>query len=154
MIETIKEISTSDTFLVRYPVLRAGKPLESCRFKGDDLATTKHFGLFVDKNLVGVISAFENKSDSFIENRQFQIRGMAVLSSEQGKGFGEKLLGFVEDYVRNQKGDLIWFNARSIAVVFYEKYGYTITGNAFEIPEVGTHYIMYKTLDNSFHVCL
>src|SRR5437868_11755120 len=118
MIVMIKEISASETFLVRHPVLRAGKPLESCRFEGDDLATTKHFGLFSANNLVGVISVFENKSDHFISNKQFQIRGMAILDSEQGKGLGEKLLRFAEDYIRDQKGNLIWFNARSTAVAF------------------------------------
>lgn len=39
----IKKISSSETFLVRQPVLRAGKPLESCRFDGDDLEITHHF---------------------------------------------------------------------------------------------------------------
>ena len=74
------------------------------------------------------------------------MRGMAVLSSEQGKGFGEKLLRFAEDYVKKESGDLIWFNARSNAVRFYEKAGYAVIGNAFEIPDVGTHFVMYKKL--------
>ena len=142
----INEISASDTFLVRHPVLRGGKPLGSCHFEGDDLATTKHFGLFLDKNLVGVISVFENKSDELIEKRQFQLRGMAVLPSEQGKGYGQKLLDFAEDYIRKEAGDLIWFNARSVAVWFYEKSGYAVMGDSFEIPDVGTHYVMYKKL--------
>lgn len=146
MRENIKEIKATEAFLVRHPVLRAGKPVGSCRFEGDDLATTKHFGLFLEENLVGVISVFENKSDRFVENRQFQIRGMAVLGAEQRKGFGEKLLHFAEEYIRKQKGDLIWFNARSIAVRFYEKAGYIAIGGSFEIPDVGRHYIMYKRL--------
>jgi len=142
----IKEISVLDAFLVRHPVLREGKPVESCRFEGDDLSTTKHFGLFLDGNLVGVASVFERKSDKFNEEVQYQIRGMAVLESEQGKGFGEKLLLFAEKYIREQKGDLIWFNARSVAIRFYERAGYAVLGDAFEIPDVGTHFLMYKTL--------
>ena len=142
----IKEISSLDTYLVRHPVLRTGKPLESCRFEGDDLATTRHFGFFSDGNLVAVISVFKNKSNQFAEERQFQIRGMAVLATEQGTGLGEQLLRFAEDYVKEQKGDLIWFNARSIAVGFYKRSGYVVVGNAFEIPDVGTHYLMYKAL--------
>src|SRR5438045_2633414 len=125
----IREISALETFLVRHPVLRAGKPIESCYFEGDDLATTKHFGLYSKENLVGVVSVFENQSDRFIENHQFQIRGMAILGTEQGKGFGEELLHFAEDYIRKQKGDLIWFNARSSAVGFYERDGYKVKGD-------------------------
>ena len=146
MAAIIKEISALETFSVRHPVLRAQRPLESCRFEGDDLETTKHFGFFSDGNLVGVVSVFENKSDKFHEKHQFQLRGMAVLSSEQGKGFGEKLLEFAEDYVKKENGDLIWFNARSMAVRFYEKAGYAVMGSAFEITDVGTHFMMYKKL--------
>ena len=146
MAAIIKEVSVLETFEVRHPVLRAQKPLESCRFEGDDLETTKHFGLFSDGNLVGVVSVFENKSNKFSEKRQFQIRGMAVLPSEQGKGYGQKLLDFAEDFIKKEGGNLIWFNARSVAVRFYEKSGYAVKGNSFEIPGVGIHFVMYKKL--------
>ena len=42
----IKEIPSKETYSVRQPVLRKGKPIESCIFEGDDLATTHHFGLY------------------------------------------------------------------------------------------------------------
>ena len=142
----IKEISASATFAVRHPVLRPGKPLESCRFEGDDLKTTKHFGVFERQNLVGIVTVLQNKSDLFSEENQFQIRGMAVLESHQKKGFGEKLLLFSEKYIQGEHGTIIWFNAREHASGFYEKAGYKKIGNLFEIPDVGSHYIMYKNL--------
>jgi len=45
----IKEIPSKETYIVRQPVLRKGKPIESCIFEGDDLETTYHFGLFDNK---------------------------------------------------------------------------------------------------------
>lgn len=140
----ITEITAIETFLVRHPVLRKGKPIESCQFEGDDLKTTKHFGLFEDSNLVGVISLFECANVSFKEQKQLQIRGMAVLEDFQKKGFGEALMQHVEMTLQNEKTPLIWFNARKNAVGFYEKLGYAIIGNPFEIADVGVHYLMYK----------
>jgi len=141
---TIREITAIETFLVRHPVLRKGKPIESCQFEGDDLNTTKHFGLYEDSNLVGVISIFECKSVLFNEKKQFQIRGMAVLENFQKKGFGEALMHHAELALQKEKANLIWFNARKTALGFYEKLGYRIIGDPFEIENVGIHYLMYK----------
>ena len=41
---SIKEIHFQETFEVRHPVLREGRPIETCFFDGDELETTKHFG--------------------------------------------------------------------------------------------------------------
>jgi GNAT superfamily N-acetyltransferase len=142
----IEEITFQETFSVRHPVLRAGKPIESCHFVGDDLASTKHFGIFIDNTLVGVTSLFMQHHSFFNHEIQMQMRGMAVLNSHQKQGFGEKLLAACENYLRNEKINLLWFNARANAVPFYEKLGYQITGKSFEIGDIGTHFVMYKQL--------
>jgi len=141
---TLKQISSQDTFAVRQPVLRPGKGIETCVFDGDDLPTTVHFGIFDDEALVGIISVFKASSPYFNETEQFQIRGMAVLESEQKKGLGEKLVLEAEAYIAQNKGKRIWFNAREIAVGFYKKMGYDIIGDQFNIPDVGPHYVMHK----------
>ncbi|MET0759169.1 MAG: GNAT family N-acetyltransferase [Flavobacterium sp.] len=144
--QNIKEIPAIETFSVRLPVLRAGKPIESCRFDGDDLETTRHFGLFLENNLTGVISIFKAQSKLFVEESQFQIRGMAVLEHHQKKGFGEALIRHAEDYIKIQNGTMIWFNARIVAVGFYEKLGYQIIGDSFDIADVGEHYVQFKKI--------
>lgn len=145
MIEIIK-ITYQETFSVRHPVLREGKPIESCFFEGDDLKTTKHFGLFIAKKIVGVVSIYKNKNSNFKSDNPFQIRGMAVLNIFRKKGFGELLVLHCEKYILEQNGDLIWFNARELAVGFYEKLNYVKWGDSFLIADVGKHYIMYKKL--------
>lgn len=42
----IKKITDLETYSVRHVVLRKGKPIETCRFEGDDLPSTSHFGYF------------------------------------------------------------------------------------------------------------
>jgi len=142
--QLIKEIPALETFSVRQPVLRPGKNIETCHFEGDNLSTTKHFGYFENENLAGIASLFQSSSDLFKEKHQFQLRGMAVLSNFQKKGIGEKLVNYAENDAKNRNAELIWFNAREIAIPFYEKLGYKIIGQPFDIGDIGKHFVMFK----------
>jgi predicted GNAT family N-acyltransferase len=143
----IKKITASDTFSVRQPILRAGMPLDSCKFDNDNDSSTSHFGLFEDDNLKGVASLFKKNNPNFENETQFQLRGMAVLTECQKKGYGAQLIQAIEKEAKSQKNSLIWFNARVIAVPFYEKLGYATFGTAFEIDSIGTHYVMFKVIE-------
>lgn len=144
----IKIITDLETYSVRHVVLREGKPIETCRFEGDDLPSTSHFGYFQNENLVGIISVFKANNNSFAPDEQFQIRGMAVMESHQKKGIGKSLVEHCETYCNKEQADLIWFNARTAAVGFYEKLGYAKVSEAFEIKDVGEHYLMTKSIRN------
>jgi GNAT superfamily N-acetyltransferase len=145
MTHSIKQITAICTYPVRHIVLRAGKPIESCPFDGDELASTYHFGYFIAEQLIGVISLFEVGHPTFDQQKSFQIRGMAILAAHQKKGFGEALVLEAEAFCKKQKATLIWFNARSSAVGFYKKMGYDKMGSEFEIKDVGPHFLMFKT---------
>lgn len=144
---TVKTISPTETFAVRHPVLRPGKPIETCIFDGDTLPTTVHFGIFHESGpIAGVVSVFEAPHTFFTENKQFQVRGMAVLPEYQKNGLGEQLILAAENYIRENGGHRIWFNAREIAIGFYRKMGYETIGIAFSIGDIGIHYVMHKPL--------
>jgi hypothetical protein len=69
---TIKQISSEETFPVRQPVLRPGKPIETCIFEGDGLSTTTHLGLYVNNELAGIVSIFDTASKLFfLQGKQF-----------------------------------------------------------------------------------
>ncbi len=140
----INKISYIETYPIRHAILRAGKPIETCFFEGDDLPTTTHFGLFVDKKITGVVSIFKNKNDIFIHSNQLQIRGMAVLEEAQKLGYGKLLILECERYAISLKTNLIWFNAREKAITFYEKQDYKKHGDSFNIANVGVHFLMKK----------
>ncbi len=142
----LSEITFEDTFPVRHEILRAGKPIETCFFDGDELPTTKHFGIFVNKKIMGVVSVFQNKNNTFNPDNQYQIRGMAVLEEAQKLGFGKQLVRHCETYVLEEKSSLIWFNARENATLFYEKLGYKKVGSSFLIADIGLHYLMFKKI--------
>lgn len=138
----IKKISYLETFPVRSAVLRQGKPIETCYFDGDELEDTTHFGLFLEGNLVGITSIFKTNNKNFTQKRQFQLRGMAVLNSFQGSGFGGMLLEKAIEFAKENEAELLWFNARENAVNFYKNYNFCIFGKPFDIPEIGIHYVM------------
>lgn len=142
---TCKRITTAESYLVRHPVLRKGKPIERCAFNGDDLHSTQHFGLFDADRLIGVLSLFVEKCDLFETETQLQFRGMAVLESEQNKGIGEQLMRYAESQITLQSPYLIWLNAREKAISFYKKMGYQSIGEPFIIGDIGTHFVFYKT---------
>ncbi len=145
----IKKISSKDTYAVRHPVLRKDKPIEDCVFKDDDLETTVHLGLMFKSELVGVATFLKNSNIVFAEKNQYQLRGMAVLETFQGYKFGALLLEHGEQLLIHKKVERLWFNARKNAVPFYEKHGYKIIGDTFEIPNVGIHYVMTKMLNTN-----
>lgn len=142
----IKEISSLETYAVRHPVLREGRPIEDCRFDGDDLPTTFHLGLFYDNVLVGVASYMKNGLEYFSDEHQYQLRGMSVLKAYQGKQLGDALFKQGETLLKEKNVSLLWFNAREVAVNFYKRNGCEIIGAPFEIKGIGTHYVMFKKI--------
>ncbi|MNK07011.1 Acetyltransferase (GNAT) family protein [compost metagenome] len=143
---SIKQITSQETFAVRLPVLRPGKPIDSCIFDGDDLNTTAHFGIYDDEIIVGVTSIFQTSTPLLSQKQQFQLRGMAIVDSHQKRGLGDQLVQRAEQYVKENNAEVLWFNAREIAVGFYKKMGYETIGEPFAIGDIGIHYVMYKPL--------
>jgi len=142
---TVKQITAAQTYAVRHPVLRAGRPVETCAMPGDDAEDTFHLGLFDAENLIGVVT-FMNAAKPQFTGKQYQLRGMAVLNTYQGKGLGNLLVAEGEARLKAQGYDLLWCNARIKALNFYTRKGFKIEGEPFEIEPIGTHYLLYKNL--------
>ena len=143
---SIKLITAKDTYSVRHPVLRKGRPIEDCAFENDDLESTFHFGLFYNDTLVGVATFLKSNNALFKIQNQYQLRGMAILKDYQGLHLGDTLLKFGEHFLKSKNIKLLWFNAREIAVGFYKKNNYVIFGEPFDIKSIGLHYLMHKQL--------
>lgn len=146
----IKEISAQETYPVRQEVLRPGRPLKECFFEGDLEKETIHLGYYDHENLVAVATYVARKNPLFDTAQQYQLRGMAVLPSCQGRKLGAKLLLKGEELLKKRnKKILLWFNARETAVGFYKKFGYNTIGPTFMIPNVCMHVVMYKNPTDS-----
>jgi GNAT superfamily N-acetyltransferase len=142
----IETITPEETYPIRHKVLRKRKPLESCIFEGNKCDSIFHFGFFENNGLKRVVSTYKQNSFIYYESVQFQVREMAIVDTEQKKGYRKLLMKYLEQFLNKEKTDLIWFNARESAVNFYKKLNYSTTEIPFEIKNIGTHLIMFKTL--------
>lgn len=142
----IRKISAVETYSVRHPMLRVGRPITDCIFKGDNKKKTLHLGGFIQQKLVGVCSAYQKKHAEIKADFPYQIRGMAVLSSYQKKGIGKAMMQVMESQLALQAVDMIWLNARENAMSFYQSLDYNCHGEPFEIEKIGTHYCYYKSI--------
>jgi|SRR5690554_1080475 len=138
----ILEISARETYPLRSLVLRNADVSKPCPFEGDSEKTTHHFGCRIGDEIVSIVSFFAIKNENFGDKTMVQLRGMATHPDYAKKGFGTDLIEFSLVFFQT-KVQLIWCNAREIAIPFYEKLGFIPTGEKFEIPNLGIHILMY-----------
>lgn len=142
----VKQIDSKDTYPVRLAVLRQGLSIETCHFEGDNDELTFHLGAFVKDKLASVASFYFETHNNFMEQYQFQLRGMATLEEFQKQGLSAALLQTAFPIIKRNYVKLLWCNARVGAVGFYEKMGFEKDSKEFEIEGVGPHILMHKTI--------
>lgn len=145
----IKPVDVQSILSIRHQVLRQGKPISSCHFDGDNLKTTYHIAAYIQNEIVGCVSLMSKTHSKIQFSKTYQLRGMAVLENHQGKKIGRQLLLASEACLKPKNISAIWCNVRIKAVTFYKKYGYIEIGKPFEIPEVGEHILMFKSMENA-----
>jgi GNAT superfamily N-acetyltransferase len=147
MSPVIREISAAETYPLRLPILRAGLPPESAVFPNDDAPATVHFGAFRGAELVGIASLYPAPLPEMPQRLPaWQLRGMATLPEVRGAGYGRALVEACLAHARASGAAILWCNARSPAVKFYEKHGLQTLGEEFEIPTAGPHFRMSRAL--------
>ena len=126
-------------------------PPESARFDGDEAETTLHLAALTaaasgraGEEVVGCLSLMLN---SFNAEPAWQLRGMAVDGPHQRRGLGRELMMRAEEAVAAEgNAGWLWCNARTPAAAFYQKQGWAIVSEVFEIPTAGPHVKMSKKL--------
>lgn len=145
---TICRVSIEHIIELRYKILRAGLPKESAQFPGDDARSTWHLGLYNSQaNNAPLISAASFMLNSYQDAPAWQLRGMCTEDGYQGKGYGGELLRCAEAaIVADSNVRLFWCNARVPAIPFYERHGWKVDSEEFDIPTAGPHRKMVKRL--------
>ena len=119
---SIEQIRPELTWYLRQRVLYPAQKLYEMEMEEDQGGI--HFGAFTDNKLVGIVSLFQKADD-------FQFRKFAVDPDYQSKGIGNALLTYMTDFARAEGGNRLWCNARLSATGFYEKNGFSHTGQFF-----------------------
>lgn len=96
-------------------------------------------GAFEDERLLGCCLLTR------MDPATVRLRQMAVPNSMQGKGIGRALMIFAENIARDLGYKKLCMHARKTAVGFYQKLGYSVSGEEFTEVTI-PHYIMEKAL--------
>ena len=75
-----------------------------------------------------------------------QLRGMAVDGGSRGIGLGRLLVRRGLEWARGRGAVVAWANARDSALGFYEREGFTVSGEGFITADTGLphHVIIYR----------
>jgi|SRR5579872_6327953 len=139
----IRFIPVEDTLAIRNDILRGGKlTLDQCRFPGDEDEEAFHLGYFDNERLV-CIATFHLQNHEKYPGKGYQLRGMATLEAYRGKGIGNQVVNFAIVYLRGQKANYLWCNARKTALKFYIDLGFEVISDEFEVPVIGPHRVLY-----------
>lgn len=141
-------IPSKQTYQLRFNVLWPHKKsLNECGLDVDDMEGTFHVGAFKKKELVSIGTFLIQRNEIFKEEKQYRLRAMATSPIVRGENFGKKVIEFAIQELRNRKVDLLWCDAREIALGFYEKMGFTVVGDFYDVPQIGPHKLMYYKIN-------
>ncbi len=118
----IKEVPIEQVLKMRQEVMYPNLSIEELRLQDDP--TGKHIGLYVEDELVSVISVF-------LEHDVMRFRKFATQTHLQGKGYGTRLLVHVMKMAEELRCRKVWCHARVSAKGFYGKYGMKPVGDTW-----------------------
>ena len=142
----IKRVPAEATRPLRHQILRPTQDPKETVFPGDDHTNSFHAAAFVAGKMVGISSIYPQDLKEVFDTGPWRIRGMAVLSDYRGLNIGRLLLETCLEHAKKEKGSFAWCNARVRAADFYFKLGFKQLGEAFEIPDIGLHFVLRREL--------
>lgn len=139
-------IAAEQTFPLRKEVLQPSAGGDSVVLDKDYDDSTFHLGGIADNKVISIGTFHRISHPEFKEPIQYQLRKMATSPEYRSMGAGKKLLEFGIDHLKKKGVDLLWCNAREIAIGFYERLGFEAIGNFFEVSGIGPHKLMFINL--------
>jgi len=135
----IRRAAVDEIFPLRHAVLRPGRPVSYSVYSEDEGAV--HVGAWDDDMLVGCVTVFPQpwpgNDVAAPQPMAWRLRGMAVDPSQQGTGVGRLVLAEGITAARQGSAPLLWANARTSALGFYERMGWRVVGEEFIASDSG-----------------
>ena len=142
----VKKVKADQIRKLRHIVLRKGKPFSTTSYLRDNEDKTFHLACQIKNKTVSCATFYPERSEIIKAVNAYRLRGMATLEEHRKEGFGKQIMLKAFEEIKKNKGDLLWCNARIVAVEFYKKLGLKTLGETFNISDIGPHYLMYKKL--------
>jgi predicted GNAT family N-acyltransferase len=135
---TVEEVAAGVTYPLRGEVLRPGRPVE---IPGDDDPATFHLAARTPEGQVVGVVRFHPRPCPWRPDaaQAWQLRGMATDPAVRGTGAGRALV--LEGLARVARfgGDLVWCDARAAASGFYDRLGFRVVTEPYELSPIGPH---------------
>jgi GNAT superfamily N-acetyltransferase len=152
----LRRASPDEILDLRWRILRDGLPRDTAMFPGDDAETSFHYAAIETPNSPSagngesgarVVSCATIHLNEWESEPAYQLRGMATEADCRSFGLGGGLLELVEVDVQERTPiRLLWCNARTPALRFYQKQGWQVQSDVFEIPTAGPHVKLTKRI--------
>ena len=144
----IKVVAAKDIRPLRNLVLRPNLPIETTYYDLDNDIETFHLASIMNNTIISIGTFYPENDIELQAKNGYRLRGMATHPKFRRKSAATKLMKESFVLLKEKKCDVLWCNARLVAVEFYKSLGFKITGKIFDIPSIGPHYKMYKSVIN------
>jgi len=144
---TVTSVGLTDIMQLRVAVLRKGTPATDCNYPEDTYPDVVHFGIIHEGVAVATSSWFMKECPEKPGVTAMQLKGMAVAENLQGAGIGALLIDAGVALAKERGATIAWARARDSAMGFYERLGFTSTGEGFiDGPTAMPHHIVVRSL--------
>lgn len=144
---TVREIPAEATRQLRHSVLWPHlNSTKECFLDVDHQEGGFHLGTYLDNSLVSIGSFFPEHHPELPGKKHYRLRAMATDPQKRGAGAGRALMLTAEAKLSQLGVDLLWCDARKVAIDFYLTLGFEITGDWYDKPSIGLHKLMYKKI--------
>jgi GNAT superfamily N-acetyltransferase len=143
MAYVIEEVTRDEIIALRHSVLRPNLPVESAYYPEDDHPEIFHLA---DRNGLAVIACVTFFPEDLDGEAAWRFRGLATDAGHRNRGVGGRLLEAGVAAVADRGGSLVWCNGRVAATAFYQRHGFTIRGEEFDLPPIGAHFRFVRRL--------
>ena len=144
---------------LRHRVLRPGRPESESIYPEDLDPTTVHVAARVTGSVsgegtgqpravvaVGTALRAALPWDPDMSGAGWRVRGMATAPECRGRGLGTAVLDALVSAVAGAGATVVWCNARVPARRLYERAGFSVRGEEFDVPQLGPHLVMWRTV--------
>ena len=142
----INKVDADKIRYLRHAELRKGQDFSTTSYLKDYEEETFHMACIVDDKIVTCATFYPERSINIKSDNAYRLRGMATDFNFQRKGYASDLMAPAFKELTKRDCDMVWCNARLVAVDFYRSIGFKISGNLFDIEGIGPHYYMYKEI--------
>ena len=150
MAREVRPVDLDATLALKQQVLRPHQTIADLERENAGLPDLACFAVVEDERVIGTATVHREAAPwAPHETRAWRLRSMATAEGRRGEGIGTAALTAAVEHVRAQGAALLWCNARTPAIAFYERAGFRTRGEPWDEPMIGPHIAMSLVLDQS-----